>query len=1097
MFNRDLALKALRTVDFNWTTRIRHVWSTPEFHIDDLHHQERLKILAAASKLATTQSTESPLGEVITGAAGSGKTHFLAVLRQQLISQGIGFILVDMTDVHDFWETTLQGYISSLREEDEEGTPQFQLRKIIQYLLDLAGYSNVSAEKMAKLPANYLKKGILLILKAVNQLNPQAANQYQDIIRSLILLNSDDFIFSDIGYSWLSGLEIEDSAKRDFRFRAAANKKPSEIVEGLSWLLSLQSPWVLAFDQLDAIVAQHYRSEIHSSTEQLSEEQSTSKFIIKGICSGFMSLLDKTSRTLTIVSCLDPTWKYFTEQAIQSFTGRFQDLTVLSEISQQNISAQLVEPRLKVAYQQSNLKVPYPTWPFHPDFFKSVSGKFPRQILRYCDQHRQRCLENQEIIELHSFEAAAPVKRSNVQYSEIEQKFKKAHQQLNLVQAIDEKSEDKILGQWLKTVGECLIQENPLANNVDTALDISFPGGRNYPQMHARVRLIYRDESDREQHLCLRALQRRNSNAYRARLKAAMTTAGIDHALSFRRLVIVRTQNNQLPGGPVAQQLTHKFSQLGGLIIYPTDEELKTMGALHQLKIQSLPNFDSWIRQQRPVSQLPCLQKTVAWLFGGETPSEIRRDNLSSVNSEDSERVSPSVSSISSNGTPPSTVTETLGETSADDLNPVPLGPDIKTQPNSLSVGRRIIGQQISNIITIPLEALTKHTVILAGSGAGKTVLVRRLVEETALQNIPAIVIDGANDLARMGDRWPNRPEVWSEDEQYKAEYYHRNTEVVIWTPGRKAGRPLSLDPLPNFAALVSDADELSQAIDMARDSLEGIVAAGKGNTAQIKRGVLRNALEHFAKTGGGDLEYFAEFLRELPEEANGRIKNAARRAEEMADLLNAEIANNPLLRQSGTALDPATLFGLENPAKTRLSVINFIGLPGLPQQQQFLNQLAMTLFTWIKKNPAPSDQPLRGLLVIDEAKDFLPSQQVTPCKSSLNRLAAQARKYGLGIIFATQAPKSIDHNIIANCSNQFYGRANSPAAISVVQDQIRQRGGHGDDIARLKRGQFYVASESLNPPVKIATSLCLSHHPSTPLDESEVLYSAQRAMLS
>lgn len=104
----------------------------------------------------------------------------------------------------------------------------------------------------------------------------------------------------------------------------------------------------------------------------------------------------------------------------------------------------------------------------------------------------------------------------------------------------------------------------------------------------------------------------------------------------------------------------------------------------------------------------------------------------------------------------------------------------------------------------------------------------------------------------------------------------------------------------------------------------------------------------------------------------------------------------------------------------------------------------------------------------------------------------AQARKYGLGIIFATQAPKSIDHNIIANCSNQFYGRANSPAAISVVQDQIRQRGGHGDDIAKLKQGQFYVASESINPPLKVATSLCLSHHPSTPLDESEVLQRAQ-----
>ena len=107
-----------------------------------------------------------------------------------------------MTDVHDFWETTVQGYISSLREESEDGTPQFQLRQVIQYLLNLAGHANVSAEEMAQLTATPLNKGILLILKAINQRNRQAANRYQDIVRALVLLNSDDFIF--MNSQWMS-----------------------------------------------------------------------------------------------------------------------------------------------------------------------------------------------------------------------------------------------------------------------------------------------------------------------------------------------------------------------------------------------------------------------------------------------------------------------------------------------------------------------------------------------------------------------------------------------------------------------------------------------------------------------------------------------------------------------------------------------------------------------------------------------------------------------------------------------------------------------------------------------------------------------------
>jgi DNA helicase HerA-like ATPase len=62
-----------------------------------------------------------------------------------------------------------------------------------------------------------------------------------------------------------------------------------------------------------------------------------------------------------------------------------------------------------------------------------------------------------------------------------------------------------------------------------------------------------------------------------------------------------------------------------------------------------------------------------------------------------------------------------------------------------------LIGNQLHEEIQIELLSLTKHTVILAGSGSGKTVLIKRLIEEAALAGIPAIVIDAANDLARLG----------------------------------------------------------------------------------------------------------------------------------------------------------------------------------------------------------------------------------------------------------------------------------------------------------------------------------------------------------
>ncbi|MFN5513321.1 MAG: ATP-binding protein, partial [Cyanobacteriota bacterium] len=503
------------------------------------------------------------------------------------------------------------------------------------------------------------------------------------------------------------------------------------------------------------------------------------------------------------------------------------------------------------------------------------------------------------------------------------------------------------------------------------------------------------------------------------------------------------------------------FQDAGGWFAYPAEAELLTLMALGELEKKQDPQFKGWLRQRRLVSQLPFLAEAVTWLFG-DTPRE------------DKNAASPQ----------PEAPT------------PIQSSPQPETRPTEqprLTLGALLVGQQTKGPVSIPLQDLTKHTVILAGSGSGKTVLARRLVEEAVLLGIPAIVIDGANDLARMGDPWPAPPALWSEEDREKANRYHQRSQVVIWTPGRESGNPLTLEPLPDLAAVAHDPEELDQAADMARDSLQDIVAPGRTQTSMVKRGILKAALLYLAQNGGGRLPDLIELLGDLPPEAGGGIADAAKKGQGMADSLRAEILNNPLLRQSGAALDPGILFGLGQPSdKTRISILNFVGLPSLGAQQQFLNQLFMTLFIWIKKNPAPADRPLRGLLVIDEAKDFAPSGASTPCKASLNRLVAQARKYGLGLILATQAPKSIDHNLIANCSTQFYGRTNSPASIDVVQEQLRQRGGNGRDLAKLEKGQFYVSSESLTAPAKILTPLCLSHHPPTPLDETEILSRAR-----
>ena len=76
------------------------------------------------------------------------------------------------------------------------------------------------------------------------------------MIRALILFNSDDPDQSNVGWAWFLGTEIDEESMRCFRF-GSSELPPVEIVRGLSWLLSVRGPTLLAIDQVDNIVAQY------------------------------------------------------------------------------------------------------------------------------------------------------------------------------------------------------------------------------------------------------------------------------------------------------------------------------------------------------------------------------------------------------------------------------------------------------------------------------------------------------------------------------------------------------------------------------------------------------------------------------------------------------------------------------------------------------------------------------------------------------------------------------------------------------------------------------------------------------------------------
>jgi DNA helicase HerA-like ATPase len=109
-----------------------------------------------------------------------------------------------------------------------------------------------------------------------------------------------------------------------------------------------------------------------------------------------------------------------------------------------------------------------------------------------------------------------------------------------------------------------------------------------------------------------------------------------------------------------------------------------------------------------------------------------------------------------------------------------------------------------------------------------------------------------------------------------------------------------------------------------------------------------------------------------------------------------------------------------------------------------------------------------------------LPSQKPTISLGSRIKLVARARKYGLGMIVATQTPSGIHNQVVQNCTTQFFGKQNAPATIGAAQEIIAATGGRADDLGKLRPGEFYFATDGSGKPEKIRTPICLSFQPNS-----------------
>ena len=1088
-------LDAFRSVDFDWTRQLKSVWRDPPYHVPSLHQKTIDEIIDYfAAKTRNPDPDNEPLGRVIVGPAGYGKTHLIGELRRCIWDRGGFFVLLDFIGIKDFWSSVALGFLNSLQVRMPDGGTQYD-RLVLQLAAKLGisdELTGIAEARRQQEPQQMIADMANVFTRSLARQHPDDTIRYRDVVTALILLISDDLDCHSIAHGWLQGMNLAPEDVRPLGFKG--KNSAIQVVQGLSWVMSLVSPTLIAVDQIDAIVSAS-NSALRAANGGAQKEQEEAQSIVDALAEGLMDLHEKKRRAVTVVSCLEATWKVLQDRTQVAVTARYYAPANLRAVPNGDVGQGLIAARLSPAYEQSGFAPPHPTWPFAAAAFESAVGFSPRQLLRACEDHRQRCVADGKVTELLSFDSgpAIPPLPPPDDGKGLDKTYADALKAAAFGGLMEADGEDRLRDLLDETL-RCLEKHLDLPDDVDAV--VQRDPDQKRPSLHGRLSFTFHAEGDREQHYCFRILGHTHATAFQSRLKAAMTASGIDTALKFRHLFILR--RGDPPSGPKTVELVRQFAKAGGKFIAPTDDDLRMFVALRAMTARDLPGFDAWLHERKPLFDSPLFKAAGLCpppFLSAPPPASKAGDQKQPAAAKPG--VPNSSQAAGPQQAPQSKPAPPIVAPAAEARNPKPeagaqrrAAPQPPIEERVIPIGRRYAHGALGEPVVLKAAQLSSHIAILAGSGSGKTVLLRRIVEELALIGIPSIVLDPNNDLSRLGDPWPERPAAFSDEDAIKAAAYYARADVVIWTPGVSSGNPISLSLLPDFAAIgdkqdKETIDERAQAVEMARATL-GPYVGGSGQKATLKQGVLADALRAFAQGGGGTLDDLIRFLSELPNDVS-KIGNAGKLAAEIANQLLAAVATNPLLQSQGQSIDPKTLFH-GGDGKVRVSVVNLGGLASEEARDSLVNRLQMSLFTFVKRHPSPTGR----LYVLDEAQNFAPSQTVTACKASALSLVAQARKYGLGMVFATQTPKGVDNKIVSNCATQAYGRMNAPATIDAIQDLMQAKGGGADDIGKLAKGEFYFSTEGSLRPFKVCTPLCLSWHPPNPPTAEEVIAKAR-----
>jgi hypothetical protein len=356
---------------------------------------------------------------------------------------------------------------------------------------------------------------------------------------------------------------------------------------------------------------------------------------------------------------------------------------------------------------------------------------------------------------------------------------------------------------------------------------------------------------------------------------------------------------------------------------------------------------------------------------------------------------------------------------------------------------------------------LVTHAVCVGMTGSGKTGLCIGLLEEAAIDSIPAIIIDPKGDLSNLLLTFPNlapqdflpwvnegdaqkkglsteayafqQAELWKgglADWRQDGERIKRLREAAdfrIYTPGSNAGIPVSI--LKSFTAppetIRQDGELLGERINTTVTSLLGLVGID-ADPIRSREHILISNILNTEWSAGHDLD-IAALIQKIQTPAITKIgvmdldsffPNEDRF--ELAMALNHLLASPSFASWlEGEPLDIPTILHTQT-GKPRLSIFSIAHL-GDAERMFFVSLLLNQVLGWMRTQSGTTS--LRAILYMDEIFGYFPPVANPPSKLPLLTLLKQGRAFGLGVVLTTQNPVDLDYKGLSNAGTWFIGR--------------------------------------------------------------------------